>query len=83
MRLLFIPAALLIAAPAAAESFSSAVLDFDPDSSILVLRDKSVLRLGDATVPADLHAGDAITVVYDGGGYDGMVTIRRIERAGN
>ena len=80
MRYLLLPAALLLAAPAAAESFSSAVLDFDPQTSVLVLRDKSVLRVGDAVVPADLGAGDAITVVYDGGGYDGMVRIHRIER---
>ena len=80
MRLLFVPAALLLAAPAAAESFSSTVLSYDPDSSVLVLRDRSVVRLGDAIVPADLGAGDAVTVVYRGGGYDGIVAVESVER---
>ena len=80
MRLLLVPAALLLAAPAAAEGFSSTVLRYDPESSVLVLRDHSILHLSDAAVPSDLGAGDVISVVLDHQGYDGIVAVESVTR---
>ena len=80
MRLLFIPAVLMLAAPATADSFSTTVLDYDAESSVLVLRDRSVLHLGDVAVPPGLGAGDAIRVVYDGKGYDGIAAVESVVR---
>ena len=81
MRIVLIPALLLAAAPACADVVTGTVQSYDPNANRVIFEDKSVWMLGDASAPADLTAGDRITVVYAGAGYDGVSAIDLVRRA--
>ena len=81
MRPLLLSAALLaLAAPAWAETTSGIVLAYDRAAGRLVLDDRTIWRLGDALVPADLAAEDRVRIEYTAGGDEGIRSVQSVER---
>ena len=82
MRHILSIAALLAATavPALAESTSGTVLAYDRAAGRLVLDDRTIWNLGKALVPADLAAGDRVTIDYTAGGDDGIRSVENVER---
>ena len=71
MRTLIAAALILAALPATAKETSGTVLTFDKAKNIVVLTDKTVWDLRDATtVPADLAAGEKVRIEYVSEGED-------------
>lgn len=72
MRILLITALTLAAAPAFADSVTGTILAYDRQANILVFDDKTVWELGKLLVPADLVAGDRVTLDYTSAGDNGI-----------
>ena len=72
--------AALPALPALAETTEGTVLAFDRLAGRLVLDDKTVWSLGKALVPADLAAGDTVTIDYVAGGDEGIRSVTSVKR---
>lgn len=81
MRLFLIPALLILATPVLADEVSGTVLAFDRVDSVIVLQSKAVFTVPNPEViPADLKAGDTITIVYKSDGDNGLSKVSKITR---
>lgn len=82
MRALLIALPLLLATPVLADETAGTVLAFDRVAKIIVLDDKTIWPVGEATeVTADLVAGDKVKIIYVGGGDAGVASITSILRS--
>ena len=82
MRALLIACLCLSAAPAFADETAGTVLAYDRVAKIVVLDDKTIWPVGEATeVTADLVAGDKVKIIYVGGGDAGVASITSILRS--
>ena len=83
MRVLLTSAALLLAAlPAFADETSGTVLAYDRVAHVLVLEDRTIWDLpDDLALPDDLVAGDAVTIVFQTAGDNGVGKIESITRS--
>ena len=80
MRPFLLAAAMMAATPAVADEVTGTILAFDRYHRIIVMTDKTVWRLGEETAaPAEMMAGDVITIEYESAGEDGMIEITTIE----
>ena len=80
----YIPLICLMAlsAPALADEVSGTVLAYDRVANILILSDKSVFPLSDSTEIAEgLEAGDAVTIIFEGGGENGIESVTTVSRS--
>ena len=65
-------AALLAASPALADSTTGTIAAFDRAADVIVMEDKTIWRLGgDTLIPADLEAGDVVTIEFVSSGDSG------------
>ena len=82
MRSRLLAAGLLtLALPAQADSVTGVILAFDRQADILVLEDKTIYELSaDTLIPADLAAGDTVTVDYESAGEDGITKISSLTK---
>ncbi len=72
---------LALASPALADETSGEILAYDRVANVIVLSDKTVYQLSDKTqVSEDLLAGDAVTIVYVGGGDAGIGAVTSVLR---
>ena len=83
MRVLLCALPLLIASPAFADEASGKIVAFDRVANVIVLDDKTIWPLGEATeTSADLVAGDEVTIVYTGSedaGVDKITSVMRTD----
>lgn len=69
-------------APALADETTGTVLAFDRFAKVLVMEDKTVWEIGDATaVPAGIKAGDRITITFTSAGDAGVTSVDALTRA--
>lgn len=69
------------AAPAYADEVSGTIVAYDRLDNLIVLDDKSVWALASsALVPADLKAGDRITLTFTSSGENGANAATKLER---
>lgn len=82
MRRLFALLALLASAtPLLADETTGEILAYDRLAKVLVLTDKTVWQLDDATeLSADLVAGDSVRIVFTGGGESGIGPVASVTR---
>lgn len=81
MRILIAVAAIVAATPALADKTSGTVLAFDRQSDIIVMSDKTIWQLAPTTlIPADLAAGDKITIEYTSLGDDGIASVDKLTK---
>jgi hypothetical protein len=70
-----------LATPALADETSGEILAYDRVAKVIVLTDKTVYQLSDATeVSEDLVAGDTVNIVYVGGGDAGIGAVTSVMR---
>ncbi len=75
MRIL-IAAAVLAATPVFADETTGTVLAFDRQADVIIMDDKTVWQLNPETrIPADLAAGDTITINFTSVGDDGVASV--------
>ncbi|MDG1861965.1 MAG: hypothetical protein P8J02_01900 [Yoonia sp.] len=84
MRVLLISSALaLLAAPAFADNVTGAILAYDRVAHIIVLDDKTIWEIpADFELPADLMAGESISIEYrsnDDNGVGKYMSITRVD----
>ena len=77
-RLAFLLA--LMPTAALADETSGVVLAYDRLEGRLVLEDRTVWTLGSTEVPADLAAGDRVTIDFMSAGDSGVGTIQSLTR---
>jgi PDZ domain-containing secreted protein len=71
-----------LASPLLADDTSGTVVAFDRVDRIIVLDDKTVWPLQEATeVPDDLKAGDSVRIDYVGGGAAGVTSVTSVTRS--
>lgn len=76
MRTLLAAAILAVATPALADTTTGTVLAFDRQADIIVMGDKTIWKLNpDTLIPADLAAGDTITIEFTSTGDDGVKSV--------
>ncbi len=82
-----VPVALLLAlaaaaAPALADELEGAILAYDRVANVIVMSDKSVVPLESFTgeLPADLVAGDRVSIVYRSDEDAGINAVESVER---
>jgi hypothetical protein len=76
-----IPAVLLLATSAQADEVTGDVLAFDRVASVIVMEDKSVFTVPNPEViPADLQAGETVTIVFKTEGENGLTSVQSITR---
>ena len=80
MRTLLLAVTLLAAAPALADETTGTILAYDRLASRVVLNDRTVWELGTTLVPADLAAGDVVTIAYNSAGDSGVGKITTLTR---
>lgn len=72
-----------MALPALADEVTGTVLAYDRVDNIIVLDDKTVWTIpADFAVPADLIAGEKITIEFQGAAENGVGLLLSIARAG-
>jgi hypothetical protein len=72
MRLSALLALTALSAPAFADETTGTIIAYDRLANVLVLNDKTFWTLGAETlVPADLKAGDAVTLTFASDGDNG------------
>ncbi|MBO28402.1 MAG: hypothetical protein CML61_06535 [Rhodobacteraceae bacterium] len=70
-----------LATPAFADMTSGTILAYDRLANVIVLTDKTHWTLHpDALVPADLKAGDKITIDFVSDGDNGSLPVKKLER---
>ncbi len=73
--------ALLVAAPAIADTTEGLILAFDRKDGVIIMADKTVWPMPDGLViPFDLGAGDRILIDFTSDGDNGVVSIDEITR---
>ncbi|MGB3315410.1 MAG: hypothetical protein WBB85_13430 [Albidovulum sp.] len=83
MRALLFALPLLLATPALADETTGTVIAFDRAARVIVLDDKTIWPLGEATETSpDLVAGDVVKIIYVGGGDAGVDKITSVMRVG-
>jgi hypothetical protein len=81
MRALVAAALILAAAPAFADDTTGTVAAFNPDTKVLVLKDKSRWYLpADFVTPEDLAEGDRVRITYRSDADNGWKSIVAITR---
>ena len=80
MRRLTLIAALALASPVLADETEGEILAYDRLANLVVMRDRTVWRLGTLLVPADLQSGDRVRIDYEMAGEDGITRIDSLER---
>ena len=85
MRVLLSPITIIASAiPAFADEVTGTVLAFDRVDNVIVLDDKTVWTVpAGFALPADLIAGDKITIEFQGAAENGIGDLITISRAGN
>jgi hypothetical protein len=76
-------AALLIAtaAPAFADTTTGTIVAFDRQADIIVMGDKTIWQLNpDTLIPADLAAGDTVTIEFTSTGDDGVKSVDALKK---
>ena len=74
-------ALLLLAGPALADTTSGTILAFDRQADVLIMTDKTVWQLSPKTlIPADLAAGDTVTISFTSLGDDGVASVDSLEK---
>ena len=69
------------AVPALADQTTGTILAYDRLDNTLVMKDRTVWTLAaDLQVPADLAAGDKVTLVFASGGENGIDKVIRLTR---
>ena len=82
MRIMIAAAFLAAATPAFADNTTGKVLAFDRQSDIIVMEDKTIWQLAPTTlIPADLAAGDTITIEFTSFGDDGIASVNALVKA--
>lgn len=80
-NILGVAAFALMAGPALADSTTGTILAFDRQADVIVMEDKTVWQLGAKTlIPADLAAGDTVTITYTSAGDNGIATVDKLEK---
>ncbi len=81
MRPIVVLALLTLAAPALADKTSGSILAYDRLANVIVLTDKTHWQLNPQTlVPADLAAGDKVTIDFKSDGDNGAGKIFSLTR---
>ena len=76
MRILFAVALLAAATPALADTTTGTIVAFDRQADVIVMGDKTIWQLNPNTlIPADLAAGDTITIEFTSTGDDGVRSV--------
>lgn len=79
MRMLLAAALLAVATPVLADQTTGTVLAFDREAGVVIMADKTVWQLGAETrIPADLVAGDVITIDFTSAGDDGVRSVEAL-----
>ena len=82
MRILLAAALLAAATPALADSTTGVILAFDRQADVIVMEDKTIWQLNPTTlIPADLAAGDRITIEFTSAGDDGVRSVDALVKA--
>ena len=77
-----LPAFLLLSTAAQADEVTGKVVAFDRVAKVIVMQDKTIFEIKDpAIVPADLKAGETITIDFKQDGDNGIVAIQSITRS--
>ena len=76
MRKLLAVAFLAAATPAFADTTTGIIVAFDRQADVIVMDDKTIWQLSPTTlIPADLAAGDTITIEFTSAGDDGVRSV--------
>ena len=81
MRILIAAALLAAATPAIADQTTGTILAFDRQADIIVMADKTIWQLNPKTlIPADLAAGDTVTIVFTSTGENGIGEVTELKK---
>jgi hypothetical protein len=82
MRTLFATLLLVAATPALADETTGTILAFDRQADVIVMTDNTVWQLSPKTlIPADLAAGDTITIIFTNTGENGVGNVTELRKS--